>query len=137
MTTELGGGPFRLANYRAECNPFAAAAWSGVVPWPEKDGGPHSKRLTLVNNYYDTTRARRLRLTRPVAAHAPVDCAASTATGHNVISVASTSTATTTPRVHDEGLHGPARATTGATIHDSTRMRRQLGATNMEPGSMS
>ena len=73
---ELGGGPLRLANYRAECNPFADAAWSGVVPWPEKDGGPHSKRLTLINNYYDTALARRLRLTRPVAAHAPADCAA-------------------------------------------------------------
>ena len=73
---ELGGGPLRLANYRAECNPFADAAWSGVVPWPEKDGGPHSKRLTMINNYYDTALARRLRLTRPVAAHAPADCAA-------------------------------------------------------------
>ena len=46
-----GGGLLHLANYRAECTPFADASWSGVVPWPEKDGGTHSKWLTLISNY--------------------------------------------------------------------------------------
>ena len=62
-----GGGVTREANWRAECESEAAAAWQ-AIPWDEAG----YQRIT--NSKYRTSFARRYRLPRPASAEAPLVC---------------------------------------------------------------